>query len=141
MTEEKETPVEKGITPLPERPFLLTVICLFSFVFFGFLSLLFLLSIFYSGRITEILQKYSPEDNKSRLALTAFVVAGFLLHALSIYGTLLLWKMRRRGYMIFGIPVLIIAAYQLSQTKIFFTTTLVYVGLIILFGLFYKRMR
>ena len=124
-----------------KRPFLLTVISLFSFVFFGFISILLLLAVLNSGWITEVVNKYTPENMESPTKMFAFVLVGFLLHATSFTGTVLLWMMKRKGYIIFAVSSLAIAAYQLFQTKISFITTAVYIILIILFGVFYKRLR
>ncbi len=139
--EEPAQKIEEPRQPMTKRPFLLTLICLFSFVLFGFISILFFLALFYSGWITEVVNKYTPENMESRTKMLAFILGGFLLHATSLTGTVLLWQMKRKGYIIFAVSGLIITAYQLFQTKISFLTTAVYIVLIILFGIFYKRLR
>jgi len=125
----------------PERPFVLTIISLCSFVFFGFISVLFLLALFNSGRITEVVNKYMPENMESRFRVFLFVLCGFILHASSFAGSVMIWLMKRKGYILFTISGLIITSYQLFQTKISFLTTGVYIALIIAFGLFYKKLR
>lgn len=139
--EEELQHIEEPAKPQATRPFLLTVISLFSFVFFGFIAGLFLLAVFYSGWITEVVNKYTPEDMESRAQITAFVLFGFLFHASSLAGVVMMWLMKRKGYYVFAISCLIITGYQLSQAKISFTTTVVYILLIIFFGIFFKKLK
>jgi hypothetical protein len=139
--EEVEQKAGDESQPRVVRPFLLTTLCLISFVFFGFLSLLLLLALFYSGTITEILNKYTPAHLNSRASLTFFMLAAFLLHVACLAGVVMMWKMKHKGYILFGISALVIALYQLLQTNISFATTSVYIGALLLFGLYYKKMR
>jgi hypothetical protein len=122
-------------------PFLLSLLCVFSFVFFGIISLLFLISLFYSGSIIRIINEYIPERSVAPIQVILIVIAGFLLHSAAFTGTVLMLKMKKTGYILFGISVLIICLYQLFQDKISLFTTLFYIILIILFGLFYKKFR
>jgi hypothetical protein len=124
-----------------KRPFLLTVLCLFSFVFFGLISVLFLFALLYSGSIADMVLRYAPENSPARITILLYILGGFLLHALSLAGNILIWKMRRLGYILFGISSLIIAAYQLFATQISPLTTAFYIGLILAFGLFYKKLK
>ncbi len=140
MEESLKNVEETGVVK-PKRPFLLTLISLFSFTFFGFISFLFLLALFNSGWITEVLNKYLPENVKSRTGIFTLILAGFVLHALSIAGSAMIWRMKKAGYIIFAISGLIITSYQLFQTKISFMTTGIYIVLIIAFGLFYKKLK
>lgn len=93
--EEPGKTADEPVQLLPKRPFLLTLINLFSFVFFGFISILFLLALFYSGWITEVMNKYSPEKMESRSGMIAFALGGFVLHALSFTGTVMIWSTLR----------------------------------------------
>jgi hypothetical protein len=123
------------------RPFLLTLLCLFSFIFFGLISLLFLFALIFSGSITDMILRYAPENSASRFTVLVYITGGLLLHGLSLTGILFIWKMRRRGYLLFGVASLIIAAYQLFATQISPLTTAFYIALIILFGLFLKKLK
>lgn len=129
---------QKGAGTL--RPFLLTLICLFSFIFFGLISLLFLFALIFSGSITDMILKYAPENSPSRITVLIYILGGFLLHGLSFTGVFLIWKMKRLGYLLFGISSLILATYQLFATHISPLTTSFYIALIILFGLFIKKL-
>ena len=133
--------VEETGAVKPKRPFLLTLIGLFSFTYFGFISFLFLLVLFNSGWITEVLNKYLPESVKSRTGIFMLILAGFVLHALAITGSAMIWWMKKSGYIIFAISCLIITSYQLFQTKVSFLTTGIYIVLILVYGLFYKKLK
>jgi hypothetical protein len=52
-----------------------------------------------------------------------------------------MWKMKRLGYLLFGISSLIIAGYQLLASEISPLTTGFYIGFIIAFGLFLKKLK
>ena len=72
--------------------------------------------------------RYAPEKSVTRIAVLFYILGGLLLHSFSLAGTILIWKMRRVGYLIFGISSLIIAAYQLFATQISPLTTAFYIG-------------
>ncbi len=124
-----------------KRPFLLTVLSLFSFVFFGLISVLFFVALLYTGSITDMVLRYAPENSPARITVLFYILGGFLLHGLSLAGNILIWKMRRLGYILFSISSLIIAAYQLFATQISPLTTAFYIGLIFAFGFFLKKLK
>ena len=99
------------------RPLVLTLLCLFSFVFFGLASVLFLLALLWSGSIADMVLRYAPEQAVNRVGVLFYILGGLLFHSVSFAGTILIWKMRRAGYLIFGTSSLIIAAYQLFATQ------------------------
>ena len=123
------------------RPLILTILCLFSFVFFGLISLLFLFALLFSGTITDMVLRYSPESFPGGIPVVVYISGGFLLHALSFTGIILIWKMKRKGYLWFGIPTLIISAFQLLATHISPLTTAFYIIMLIALGLFYKKLK
>ena len=125
----------------PDRPFLLSILCIFSFVYFGIISVIFLLSLFYSGWITDVANKYMDEAKYAPVQVIGIALAGFLLHGFSLAGCIRMWYMKRSGYLIFGISTLIIAVYQLFQEQVNVLEISIYIGLIILFGLFYRKMQ
>jgi hypothetical protein len=139
----EEMPPENGNMKeqLPVRPFVLTLLCLFTFIFFGLISLVFLLALFFSGTISRMIFRYAPEDSLSHASVIFYAVGGFLLHALSFTGVVLIWKLKRKGYILFGISTLLIALYQLFFSSISPLTTAIYVVFIIAFGVFLKRLK
>ncbi|MCX6245675.1 MAG: hypothetical protein NTU98_13355 [Bacteroidetes bacterium] len=139
---EEQTPVQAHIPEsFPPRPFLLTLLCLFSYIFFGLISLIFLAALFYSGSITWMVLRYTPENPMTRTGIFFYIFGGFLFHALSFTGTLLIWKLKKKGYFLFGVSTLIIAVYQLFSSRISPLTTAVYIFLILAFGFFLRKMR
>jgi hypothetical protein len=139
--EEVKTTTPEPRTESAKRPFLLTLLCLFSFVFFGLITLLFLIALLYTGTITDMVLRYAPDHSPARTTAVFYILGGFLLHAISLTGIILLWKMKKLGYMIFGISSLIIAAYQVFASHISPLTTGFYIGLIIAFGLFLRKLK
>jgi hypothetical protein len=124
-----------------QRPLLLTILCLFSFVFFGLISALFLLALFWSGSIADMVLRYAPEFSINRVTVFFYILGGLLLHSLSLTGTIFIWKMKRLGYLLFGTSSLIISIYQLFATQISPLTTAFYIALILAFGFFLKKLK
>ena len=124
-----------------KRPFLLTALCIFSFIFFGLISLLLLASLLFSGSFRELINTYVTGDPVSFGILFSLLLAMFLLTAAAFAGTFLMWRMNRKGYYLFGIPVLAICCFQLVQKEVPVFTTWILVLFLLLFGLFYKKLR
>jgi len=141
MTPEERSPEKEEVGKSAKRPLLLSVLCLFSFVYFGILAVLFLLAAFYGTWITEIVNQYMPREGTTAWAIRMIFITGFLLHATAFSGTILLWNQRRIGYFLFAIPALIIAIYHLFKPEISWYSTAVNVLLIILFGIHFKRLK
>ncbi len=137
--EEKDPIEEKEISI--SRPFLLSVISLFFLIFFTIFALLFLLSLFYTGTIAQVINTYIPENAFSPLVITLIILSGFVLHAAASTGILLMWNMRKKGYFVFSVSCLLLTTFQLTQHQVSIAITAVYVGAVILFGLFYRRMK
>jgi hypothetical protein len=121
------------------RPVFLSVICIFAFVFYGLLSLLFLFALFSSGWISEVRNKYLPDGTESKQMIILVTASGFVLHLLSLIGSINIWYRRKSGYLILSVSTLIIALFQLFSDRISGFTTAVYICFIILFGIYYRR--
>lgn len=121
------------------RPVLLSVLCIFSFVFYGLISLIFLFALFYSGWIAEVRNKYLPDGTESKDIILLITASGFLLHLISLIGCIKMWYSRKSGYLMLSISTLIIALFQLFSDRISILTTAVYITLIVLFGIYYRR--
>jgi hypothetical protein len=139
--EEISTTPGKTHEEAAKRPFLLTVLCLFSFVFFGLISVLFFFALLYSGSIADMVLRYAPENPLSRIIILFYILGGFLLHGLSLASIIFIWKMRRLGYILFAISSLMIAGYQIFATQISPLTTAFYIGFILVFGFFLKKLK
>ena len=122
------------------RPVFLSMLCLFAFVYFALLTILFFTCLFYSGTITRVKNLYISDDIFSGKQLLFFFIAGFLLHGIAFAGSVLIWYRRKIGYYFLALSCLILATSQFFQPHIAIGTTGVYVVMIILFGLFFKRL-
>ena len=84
------------------RPLVLTLLCLFSFVFFGLVLVLFLLALFWSGTVADMVFRYAPEYSLTRFGVYLYIFCGLILHAVSFTGIIFIWKMKRLGYLLLG---------------------------------------
>jgi len=123
------------------RPVFLELFCIFSFVFFGMITILFLLSVFYSGWITDVVNQYTPQNSYSKTQILIITLGGFILHATAFAGAIQIWNLKKSGYYLFSISTLIIAVYHLFHHNIPVSYTTLYIALIVLFGLFYRKFR
>jgi len=132
----KVKPAKSG--PVKTRPVLMTVLCLFSFVFFAIMAVLFFAGIFWSDWITSVTNQYAPPGLYALSTIRLIFTGGFLLHALAFTGSILLWNMRKGGYYLLAISCILIASFQLIQPQIAVTTTAVYILLLLMFGIFFR---
>jgi hypothetical protein len=121
------------------RPLFLSVLCIFVFVFYGLISLFFIVALFSSGWISEVRNKYLSEGTESKQTIILITAAGFLLHLISLIGSINIWFRRKYGYLMLSVSTLIIALFQLFSDRFSIFTTAVYIGPIILFGIYYRR--
>jgi hypothetical protein len=133
-----ETRTEIIVKP---RPVLLSVLCIFSFVYFGLLSVLFLAGLYNASAIASVTGIYTPGEMFSKSEIRLLFTGGMLLHLIGFAGVVLLWRLRKTGYYILGLSCIIIASFQTFRPDISVTTTAIYVLMIFLFGVFYKRYR
>lgn len=124
-----------------KRPFILTALCLVSFIFFGLISLLLLLSLLYSGSFRNLINTYVTGDPVSFAGVFFVLLLMFLLTAAAFTGTLLMWRLSRKGYYLFVIAVITICGYQLFRNEIPVLSTAILFFLFVSFSIFYKRYR
>ena len=122
------------------RPVLLSVLCLFSFVFLGMLSIFFFTGMFFSGWITSVTNQYFPKEAIQQSHILIITGAGFLLHLLAIAGSIMIWNLKKTGFYMLGFSCIIITIYQTFRPQISLSTTALYIILILLFGLFFRRL-
>jgi hypothetical protein len=143
MTTIEETGPDKTVEPgkANSRPVLLSALCLGSFVYYGLMSLLFLSGLFGSGWISVVTNQYLPEGDTTKAQILFITASGFLLHGLAFSAILLIWKMKKTGYYLLGVSCLGIAGFQLLIPGAAIASTAVYIVFLLLFGLFYPRLR
>jgi hypothetical protein len=140
--DEEIKPIEQGQPgPVKSRPVFLTALCLFSFVYFGLLTLLLFLGLFNSGWITGVMNQYLETAGYTKMQTIIVFGAGFLLHGLGFTGILLIWNLRKTGYYLLGLSCLVIAAYQLLNPMTAITSTAAYIIFILLFGIFFNSLK
>ncbi|MCX6266251.1 MAG: hypothetical protein NTW16_02690 [Bacteroidetes bacterium] len=122
------------------RPFLLTVLCLISLVYFLLLTIFFTAGLFNAGWITSVMNQYVSGGNLTKTQTVLVFGSGFFLHGLAFAGVILIWNLRKIGYYFLGISCLIAASYQLINPLTAVTPTAIYIGLILVFGFFYRRL-
>jgi len=129
--------------PLPKRnhPFFLTILCLFGWVYFFVFMVLFIAGFFFSGWVTDAINLYAPVVQYSKTGVTLILGLFSVLFILAFSGIIVMWNMRRYGYYIFGISSLLLASLQLFHFRISFSGPFIFIVLLILFGLYYRRFR
>ena len=122
-----------------KRPLFLSILCIFSWIYYGIIAVLFLLGMFYNGLVTETLNRYLPEEKQGGGQIFLVFFIGFFLHSVAFTGVVFLWKQRRPGYYLFGISSLVMAGFHLLRSDISWISTALYVCMVILFGIFFLR--
>ena len=141
---QSETPDAKPV-PLPDqhgasrRPFLLTLLCLAALASFGLITLLLLPSLFYSWSFTNLINTYITGPPVSSGTVFLVMLLLIILYATACAGIILIWRLKRAGYFVFGIPVLLLTVYQLFQADIPILSTAILIFFLIGFGLFYRK--
>lgn len=124
-----------------KRPLLLTLLSLFTWIYYGIMASLFFLALFYSGWITDVINQYIPDGSLSKTQVSIVFLCLFLFHGIAFAGIILLWKGRPAGYYLFSVPTILITLFHLFRPEISWISTAVYAILVVLFGLFYRQMR
>ncbi|MEI7724900.1 MAG: hypothetical protein WCK09_07330 [Bacteroidota bacterium] len=139
MDEEIKTGEIIQTSAIKSRPVILTMLCLFSFVYLFLLTALFLAGLFNAGWITKVTNQYLASADFTKAQTTLIFGAGFLLHGLAFTGVLFIWNLRKKGYYLFTVVCLMIALLQTLLPDISVTTTAVYIIMIIIYGIFFTR--
>ena len=144
MTEPGLTGVEprvpEAVIPPKPRPFILSLLCTGGMVYFFLMSVLTGAGLFFSGDIARIMNQYLPESGITGTESLLFFGLAFGLHATSLAGLFLVWKLRRRGYFLLGLSCLAITVFQLFNPGAAVGPTALYIAFILVIGLFYPRM-
>jgi len=130
-------------SPLPkhDRPFLMTILCLFSWVYFGLLFALFITGLIYSGWVTDAINLYTDVSQYSKIGVSLVLGISSVMFLLALTGSVLLWKMRRPGLYVFGISALLLICLQIYRPGLSFSGAGISIALFILFALYYRRLR
>lgn len=132
---------DAAVKSLGKRPLLLACLCIFTWIYYGVMALLFILALFYSGWITQTINHYIPDGGWTKGEITLLFLGLFLLYGIAFAGVVFLWNRRPKGYYLFSIPTILIAVLHLFRPEISWLSTAVYAILVILFGLFYREIK
>jgi hypothetical protein len=91
-----------------KRPLLISITCIFSFVYNAIILLSLLFAGFFPRTISNILNQYHDQINLGPFWFYVFLVLGIFVFGLAFYSILLLWKMKRKGILFFLISQLVI---------------------------------
>jgi hypothetical protein len=140
-TSKEELPAKGGNIQVEssKRPFFLTLVAIFAFIFIGFYLLFNLVALFNSGWIAKVNKQYLQGDDAPPILTTLEYTVGVFLHLAALVGLYLMWKLKRKGYLVFSGAVLIISSIQLFTNGAPVMTTFVNIALLILLGTFYQR--
>lgn len=136
---ESSRPVKSTQVYSASRPVLLSVLCIFSWVFFGLLSIFFLAGTIKADWIARVTNQYLSSASYSAGEIRVLMVSGLVLHLIGIYGVAGIWNLKKSGYLVLSGSCLIISLYQLFNPSYTVITVLLYILLVIIFGLFIKR--
>lgn len=123
-----------------KRPVLLTALCLFSFVFFGMIALLLVISLFYAGFFRSLLNTYLAGATLTTSGVFLIIASLFIVYACAFTGTLLMWRLRRKGFYIFTGAVVVLGVFQLFSNDFSFLSASILIILLLLFGLFFRKL-
>ena len=131
---------EKNVTT--KRPKLLTVLCILSFIGSGFMAVAFLLLSVTAGALASVLSSI-PGLVETLGGGMAFIIISFVLSAISFFGVLQMWKLKKSGFLIYSasqmiffiIPLLMISAYEFSVFGLVIT-----LSFIVLYGINLKHL-
>lgn len=141
MTEEADSSKVDIYPTVKTRGLLLSVLSLYAFVYFAVIAVIFLVSLIYSKHIASVVNIYVPEDAFTPSQIFLLFLTGFLLNVLAFIGVTLIWKMRRIGFWLLTLSSTLIIVFQLLMPRASLTSTLGYLLLVLLFALFYRRLR
>ncbi len=139
MVEEVKPVKEKKTGPSGRRPVLLTIASLFAMVFFTVIAALFGAALAGAEWIARVTNQYVQHDTWSAGEVGWLFTMGLILHLAGLTGVILIWFMKKAGYLLMGISCLIIALFQLFNPQFTVATVAAYILLILFFGLFYRR--
>jgi hypothetical protein len=88
-----------------KRPLLLTALCIFTFLTSGTMALISLFGIFITSFLMENIKNMVPalEGMGSAFFIVMFLVI-FILFALSVWGAILMFNLRKGGFVLYVIP-------------------------------------
>jgi len=126
-------------TTVRKRPFILTLLCLFTFTYTTVIAILLFITLLYSNLVTGSVNSYLPEGNISPTGMVLFLIAGILLHAAIFAGATMMWFNKSKGFFLLMPAALLLALYPVFAEGIGLLLPTLYIAFIILFGVHFRR--
>ncbi|MBM3405703.1 MAG: hypothetical protein FJY10_12545 [Bacteroidetes bacterium] len=140
MAEDLQAGLEQPVKPPPRRSIRFVTTCLFAFVYYGILFLIFLSGIFASGWIRDVIREYEPDQAYSRGTIILYMLGGMLLSATSLTGTMLIWKRKRQGLWLFLSATVIFIMVLLFQSFVNYLSLVIHLLLSLIFLTYYRKL-
>jgi len=128
--------IQESVT---KRPYLLSVMCVALFVYSATITLIFGIAILYKSWITIVVTDYFSGFEFSTRNIMFLSLAGLITHISLLFSAILLWRLKRLGYffLILTLATLILLPYLVGFGNRL--SAIVYVILIGLFSIYYRR--
>jgi len=139
MAEDLQAGLEQPVKPPSRRSIRFVTACLFAFVYYGILFLIFLTGIFTSGCIRDVIREYEPDQAYSRGAIILYMLGGMLLSATSLTGTMLIWKRKRLGLWLFLSATVIFIMVLLFQPFVNYLSLVIHILLSVIFLAYHRK--
>jgi len=142
MAEKNQDLQSNPVTKNNHRSLGLSVLLIFSMVYNGLLFLMMIAGIVASEIFQDVLQQYFRRLVIPKQTALLFSVLGIFIFGVSIYGLILLWKFRKRGFYFYGPAQAVMLILMLLFLRPFdFVNASVTVFIIALIGLYSRSMR
>ena len=130
-----------------KRPLLLTALCVFSFISSGAMALISLFGIFVTSFLQDNIKNTFPalENMNDTFFIVMFLVI-FILFALSLWGAILMFGLRKGGFVLYVIPnglklVFLIIFYLTTFNSYILAFLIVSIALIVLYSTQVRHMK
>jgi hypothetical protein len=126
---------------IERRPFFLSILCMVVFVYSTFFILILSTGLIYRNWITGVLNDFAQSRQFETSSVILFSVSGVFLYGLSFAGALLMWRIKKIGYYLY-----VFSSAMIFLIPLFFgfeniTNVIIFSVLIILFSLYYRRLK
>ena len=125
---------------IPKRPFMLSLLCIVFFVHSAIMAFLFLLGIFFNSWLTGAINNYMEAKTYSASSIYFFTGIGFLLYCISFIGTWYLWQMKKKGWFLLSVSILIILLFTFFFGAGSVANSIIYILLLLFLALFYGKL-
>jgi hypothetical protein len=124
----------------PDRPLILSALCIINFIYFCIILLLFIGGLVSSSWVYKVINTYFSEYHYSKFVVFLMLISGTLLTTGSLYGIIKMWFLKKMGFFIYLIASLLIVMIQLVRIRMDWLNISINLFFIILFSLYVRKM-